>query len=242
MTKCKTIWISDIHLGSQHCQADKLLKFLKSYDSENLILVGDIIDFWSLKRKMFWPEDHNTVIQKLLRKARHGTKIVYIPGNHDESVRHYDLFTFGGISIADEYVYTSVYGKKILCIHGDQFDTVVKYHKWLAVIGDIGYYYLVWLNKLINKFRNRFGFHPWSLSSYIKGRIKEVGVIMGDYKDSLSKYAKIKECDAVLCGHIHKAEMVEMNGLTYYNCGDWVETCSAIVEHFDGKIEIVKIG
>ena len=237
--KYRTIWLSDIHLGSKGCQAEQLLQFLKTHDSEYLILVGDIIDFWALKRQSFWPESHNTVVQKILKKARHGTKVIFIPGNHDEVLREYTGLTFGGIEVCDSYMHELTDGRKIFCIHGDQYDVITRYHKWIAVLGDIGYTSLLWVNRIHNKFRNMVGLDYWSLSSYIKYKVKEAVNFIGDYENTIAKHAKEMNVYGILCGHIHHAEIKMIDNVLYMNTGDWVESCTALVEDNDGYISLI---
>ncbi len=240
MTHYRTIWLSDIHLGSRGCNADQLLDFLKNTESDYLILVGDIIDFWALKRHVFWPTSMNTIIQKVLRKARHGTKIIFIPGNHDEILREYIGLSFGDIELHDNYTHTLADGRKVFCIHGDIYDVITRYHKWIAVLGDIGYETLLWINRIQNKVRTIIGLGHWSLSAFIKYRVKEAVSFIGDYEDTVAKEAKHLNVDAILCGHIHHAEIKYINGIQYINTGDWVESCTAIVEHQTGELELIK--
>lgn len=236
----RSIWISDTHLGSAGCQADKLLGFLKANESEYLFLVGDIIDFWALKRKSYWPESHNTVVQKVLKKARHGTKVVYIPGNHDENLRDYLDHTFGNIELHKEFVHTLADGRTILCVHGDDFDVVTRYHKWVAVLGDMGYEALLTLNRYFNVIRAKLGMGYWSLSAYVKHKVKQAVSFIGEYEESVTRAAKTRGVDGVLCGHIHHAEIKQLSDFMYINTGDWVESCTAIVEHFDGTLELIR--
>lgn len=238
--KYRTIWISDIHLGTKGCQAERLLDFLKNTDSEYLILVGDIIDFWALKRYPYWPTTHNTIVQKVLKKARHGTKVIFIPGNHDESLRDYVNHSFGDIELHYEYVHTLKDGRKFLCLHGDLFDAVTKYHKWLAVLGDISYTFLLWLNRHYNTLRSKMGMGFWSLSAFIKLKVKQAVNFISDFEESVVKYANTQEVDGVVCGHIHHAEMRMIGNIVYVNDGDWVESCTAAVETLDGKLELVR--
>jgi UDP-2,3-diacylglucosamine pyrophosphatase LpxH len=236
----RTIWLSDIHLGSRGCNADQLLDFLKHNESDSLILVGDIIDFWALKRHVFWPSSMNTIIQKVLKKSRHGTNVVYIAGNHDEPLRDYIGLTFGDILIQDNYIHELADGRKIYCVHGDIFDVVTRYHKWIAVLGDIGYESLLWFNRIQNKARAYLGFGQWSLSQFIKYKVKEAVSFISDYEENVVKEAGHLNVDGILCGHIHSAEIRDINGMLYLNTGDWVESCTAIVEHFDGTLELIK--
>lgn len=239
-THYRTIWLSDIHLGSKGCQAESLLDFLKHTESEYLILVGDIIDFWSLRRFPYWPVAHNTVVQKVLKKARSGTKVIFIPGNHDEALRDYLDYTFGDIVMKEQYVHELADGKKVLCVHGDIFDVVTRYHKWLAIVGDVGYSFLLWLNRHFNDLRKRFGMGFWSLSSYIKYRVKQAVNFIGDFEESVVEYARENNTEMILCGHIHHAEIKKYGDITYLNTGDWVESCTAIVEHQNGTLELIR--
>lgn len=235
----RTIWISDIHLGTKDCQADMLLDFLKNTDSDYLILVGDIIDFWALKRSSYWPASHNTVVQKILKKARHGTKVIFICGNHDESLRDYVGLTFGGIELHDFYTHTLANGKSIYCVHGDIYDIITRYHKWLAVLGDVGYSFLLWLNRIQNRLRTYCGLGHWSLSAYIKSRVKDAVSFISDYEANVVREARQLGVDGVLCGHIHHAEIVDMDGILYLNTGDVVESCTAIVEEVGGDLVLL---
>lgn len=237
----RTIWISDLHLGSTQCQADVLLDFLKYNESETLYLVGDIIDFWSLSKKMYWPADHNTVIQKILRKARHGTQVIYIPGNHDENVREYDNYVFGDITVKKNDVHTTATGKKFLIVHGDEYDTIAQCHQWIAKIGNDGYDFLLWVNRIIRIVRKRLNIQSnFSLAAYVKFKVKNAVQFISDYEESIVNTLKDKNLDGVICGHIHHAEIKDMGGFLYINTGDFVESCSAIVEHNDGTIELIK--
>jgi len=237
----RTIWISDLHLGSTQCQADVLLDFLKHNESEKLYLVGDIIDFWALSRKMYWPRDHNTVIQKVLRKARHGTQVIYIPGNHDENVREYDNYVFGDIIVKNSDVHTSSAGKQFLVVHGDEYDTIAKCHKWIAKLGSEGYDFLLWVNRFLRIFRRWFGMQSnFSLAAFVKFKVKNVVQFISDYEESIVSTLKDEGLDGVICGHIHHAEIKDIDGFLYINTGDFVESCTAIVEHSNGTLELVK--
>lgn len=236
----RTIWISDIHLGSKGCQAEHLLNFLRHSESEYLILVGDIVDFWSLKRYPYWPTLHNTVIQKILRKARHGTRVIYIPGNHDESLREYLDHSFGDILLKDEYTHTLVDGRRVHCLHGDVFDGITKYHRWIAIAGSVGYDFLLCLNRYFNTLRRLFGKGFWSLSAYVKYKVKEAVKFIGDYEQAVVQHAQNNNVEIILCGHIHHAEIKQYDEILYLNTGDWVESCTAIVEHQDGTIDLIR--
>lgn len=239
--KYKTIFISDVHLGSSNCNAEALLEFLKNFDSEILYLNGDIIDFWRMKSKIYWPQAHNDVIQKILRKARKGTKIKYIVGNHDEGLREFLHFSLalGNIELKNEDVYYSG-NKKILVIHGDQFDQVVKYAKWLAKLGDTGYTILLKTNQIVNWVRRRFGFGYWSLSAYIKHRVKSTVNFIGNYERAVGHACTDHKCEGIMTGHIHCPEIKTVNGILYLNSGDWCESLSAIVEDYEGIFHLIQ--
>jgi len=235
----RSIWISDVHLGTRGCQADLLLDFLRCHESEYLYLVGDIVDGWRLRRSWYWPQSHNDVVQKLLRKSRKGTKVFYIPGNHDESFRDFFGMLFGGITILEDAVHPTADGRRFLVIHGDQFDAVVKYAKWLAHLGDKAYTGLLAVNTWFNHVRRKLGFTYWSLSAYLKHRVKNAVEYIGDYEKALADEARRREVDGVICGHIHSAEIRPMEGVLYCNDGDWVESCTALVELASGELQIV---
>src|SRR6266851_4195163 len=239
--RVRAAWISDVHLGTRTSNAEALLKFLRDYDCEKLYVVGDLIDIWRLRRGRYWPQQHNDVIQKILRKARKGVPVVYIPGNHDEFVSTFGG-TYGNISIQSHAIHRTADGRRILVIHGHELDAVVQNVKWLAFAGDAGYQFLLSLNPLINFVRRRFGLGYWSLSAYAKKRVKDAVSFIGRFEEEMVRYAQTFCVDAVLCGHIHSVCVRQIGRLTYYNCGDWVETCSALVEYEDGKIDIVNYG
>jgi UDP-2,3-diacylglucosamine pyrophosphatase LpxH len=235
----RSIWISDVHLGTRGCKADYLLDFLKHTHSEYLYLVGDIIDGWRLKHSWYWPQAHNDVIQKLLRKARKGTRVVYVPGNHDEFARDYLDNSFGQIEVVGEAVHETADGKRLLVIHGDEFDCVVRYARWLAFVGDRAYSLAITVNHWFNWARRHLGYPYWSLSAFLKYRVKNAVKYIDDFERSLAAAARKRQADGVICGHIHHAEVNHVDGVLYGNCGDWVESCSALVEHADGRIEVV---
>ncbi len=237
--KFKSIWISDIHLGTPGCKAAFLLDFLKNTESEKLYLVGDIIDGWSLRRNWYWPQAHNDVVQKILRKARKGTQVYFIPGNHDAFARAYVEHDFGDIKVAREMIHETEDGKKFLILHGDEFDVVVKYAKWLALLGDWAYGICLRLNDVVNKIREKLGYPYWSLSAYLKLKVKNAVQFIADFEHALADVARDKGVDGVICGHIHHPEIRDIDGILYCNDGDWVESCSALVEHHDGRLEIL---
>lgn len=236
----RTIWISDVHLGTRGCQAGMLLDFLKHNECETLYLVGDIVDGWRLKKGWYWPQHHNDVVQKLLRRARKGTKIVYIPGNHDEGMRDFVGMQFGAITVAEDWIHTTADGRRLLVIHGDQFDAVVKYAKWLAHIGDTAYTVLLAVNTWLNFVRRRLGLTYWSVSAYLKHKVKNAVEYIGNYEVALADEARRRRVDGVVCGHIHHAEMRALEGVLYCNDGDWVESCTALVEAMSGELQIIR--
>jgi UDP-2,3-diacylglucosamine pyrophosphatase LpxH len=236
----RSIWISDIHLGTKGCKAEFLLDFLKHTESDYLYLVGDIIDCWRLRRSWYWTQSHNDVVQKLLRKARKGTKVIYIPGNHDEPLRDYTEMQFGGVTILDETIHETADGRRLLIMHGDKFDGIVKYARWLAILGDQAYNLLLAVNHWYNLARRKLGYNYWSLSSYIKRRVKDAVSYIDDFEVALAEEARRRGVDGVVCGHIHKAEIREFGNILYCNDGDWVESCTALVEHADGRLEILE--
>jgi len=235
----RSIWISDIHLGTRGCKAEFLLDFLKNTESEHLYLVGDIVDGWRLKKSWHWPQFHNDVVQKLLRKARKGCRVIYIPGNHDEFIRQYLEHNFGSVEVAPEFIHETADGKKLLCIHGDEFDGVVKYAKWLALLGDWAYTVALTINHWVNAARRRLGLPYWSLSAYLKHKVKNAVQFIGNFEIAMAEAARARGLDGIVCGHIHHAEIRDIDGILYCNDGDWVESCSALVEHFDGRLEIL---
>jgi UDP-2,3-diacylglucosamine pyrophosphatase LpxH len=235
----RSVWISDLHLGTPGCQAHALLDFLKHVESENLFLVGDIIDGWQLRRSWYWPQAHNDVIQKLLRKARKGTKVVFIPGNHDEFARRYVEHNFGGVDVAEEWVHETADGRKLWIIHGDLFDAVIQCAKWLAYVGDSAYEFTLRLNRWLNSLRARMGLPYWSLSKYLKLKVKRAVSYVGDFENAVAREARKRGMHGVVCGHIHHAELRDIDGILYANDGDWVESLTALVEHADGRLEII---
>lgn len=237
----KTIWLSDLHLGTNSCQSDKLLGFLKIVSCDNLFLVGDIIDFWALHNGSKWTVNHNTIIQKFLKKARYGTNIVYIPGNHDDAIRDYCGMVFGDIKVERDYIYTLISGKKVFITHGDDYDIVTKYHKWLAKLGDVSYSVLLRLNRWFLYIMRVCGYNSrFSLSQFIKYKVKEAVNFISDYEETVVNSIKHMNIDGVITGHIHHPEIRQIDGIDYYNCGDGVESCSALVETTTGEIKIVK--
>jgi UDP-2,3-diacylglucosamine pyrophosphatase LpxH len=240
VTKIRTLFISDVHLGTKGCQADLLIECLGSYDAATVFLVGDIIDGWYLKSNWYWPEVHNDVVQKLLRMANEGTRLVYVPGNHDEFLRDHVGSTFGGIEIVAHAIHKGADGRDYLVIHGDQFDLVINHARWLAVLGDWAYRAALTCNRHLNFVRRHLGFTYWSLSAWAKLNVKNAVNYIGRFEEMLSAEAHRHDAQGVICGHIHHAVMHEDFGVRYINAGDWVESCSAVVEHYDGRFEILR--
>jgi len=238
--KYRTLFISDIHLGTRGSQAGALLEFLKHHHAEMIYLVGDIVDGWRLRSSWYWPQSHNDVVQKLLRQARKGSRIVYIPGNHDEFLREFYGTHFGGIEVRETALHEAADGKRYLVIHGDIFDVVVRHARWLAYLGDWAYEAALWLSGHINLMRRKLGFTYWSLSAWAKLRVKNAVNFIGKFEETLAAEAKRHQVDGVICGHIHSAAMRDFDGLTYINTGDWVESCTAVVEHEDGRMEVIR--
>jgi len=235
----RTVWISDLHLGTPGCQARALLDFLRTVECETLFLVGDIIDGWQLRRSWYWPQAHNDVVQKLLRKARKGTKVVFVPGNHDEFARRYVQHNFGGVDVVEEALHELADGRKLWVTHGDYFDGVVQCAKWLAYVGDSAYEFTLRMNRHLNSLRARLGLPYWSLSKYLKLKVKRAVNFIGDFEAAVARAARERGADGVVCGHIHHAEMRLIDGVLYCNDGDWVESLTALVEHGDGRLEIL---
>jgi UDP-2,3-diacylglucosamine pyrophosphatase LpxH len=235
----RTIWISDIHLGTRGCNAAMLIDFLDHVDSETMYLVGDIIDGWRLKKKFYWPAAHNDVVWRILKRGKRGTRIVYIPGNHDEMFRQFSGLDFGGVEIRRKAIHETADGRRLLILHGDEFDVITLAHRWLAHVGDAAYEMLMGLNRWVNAVRRAFDLPYWSLSKHAKAKVKNAVEFISHYEDVVAHAAGIRGVDGVVCGHIHTAEMRVINGIAYYNDGDWVEGCTALVEHFDGRMEIL---
>jgi UDP-2,3-diacylglucosamine pyrophosphatase LpxH len=235
----RAIFISDVHLGTPGCQAEALLEFLRTHSSDTLYLVGDIIDGWQLRRRWYWPQAHNDVVQKLLRRARKGCRVVFVPGNHDEFARGFIGHSFGGIEVVKETVHTTATGQKLWVIHGDHFDGVIQLAKWLAYLGDSMYELTLKLNRYLNHLRAKFGLPYWSLSAYLKLKVKKAVNFISDFEVAVASQAAKHGFQGVVCGHIHHAEIREINGIVYCNDGDWVESLTTLVEHMDGRLEIL---
>ena len=234
----RTGWISDVHLGTRGSKAAALLEFLRDTEFETLYVVGDLIDIWALRRNIYWPQEHNDVIQKLLRKGRKGTEVIYILGNHDEFLSRFHGH-YGSVTLQKNAIHTTADGRRLLVIHGHELDTVVQNLGWLAHVGDIGYTLLMRCNGVVNFFRRLAGLGHWSLSAYVKSEVKNVVSFIGQFEESVVRYARDYDVDGVLCGHIHTAATRKIQGIEYYNTGDWVESSTAIVERYDGTLELI---
>lgn len=238
--RVRTLFLSDLHLGTRGCQADLLLDFLRCYDADVIYLVGDIVDGWRLKSGWYWPQSHNDVVQKLLRKVRKGTRLIYLPGNHDEFLRDYVGYCFGGIEVVDQAIHETADGRRLLVIHGDQFDLVVRHARWLALLGDGAYSAALFVNTHLNVMRRRLGLTYWSLSAWAKLKVKNAVNFISRFEELLAAEAGRQAAHGVVCGHIHHAANRDMLGVRYVNTGDWVESCTAVVEHYDGEIELIR--
>jgi UDP-2,3-diacylglucosamine pyrophosphatase LpxH len=237
--KYRSIFISDVHLGFRGCRADFLLDFLRNTECEYLYLVGDIIDVWEMKNRLFWPQEHNNVVRTILGKAKHDTKVIYIPGNHDEVLRAYAGMEFGNVSIQLDAIHETAAGKRLLVLHGDEFDSVVRVSRWLAMLGNRVYDWLLYLNRWVNVFRRKLGFPYWSLAAFLKHKVKNAVQFISDFEQAVARETARRGVDGVVCGHIHHAEISTLNGVLYCNDGDWVESCTALVERHDGTLELL---
>lgn len=238
--RVRTLFLSDIHLGSKAAKADFLLDFLRVHEAQTIVLVGDIVDGWRLKRNWHWPQNCNDVVQKLLRKARKGARIIYIPGNHDAFMRDYPGIHFGGIEVEKNIIHEAADGKRYLVLHGDEFDVVVRNAKFIAHLGDWAYDMAIALNVLIAKVRRRLGLPYWSFSAWAKLQVKRAVNFIGEFQNVVAEEARRNQVDGVICGHIHHAVIEDIGGVKYINTGDWVESCTAIIENYDGSMELVR--
>lgn len=236
----RTVFVSDVHLGTRGCQAEMLLDFIRHMECDTLYLVGDIVDGWKMKSGWYWPQSHNDVVQKILRLARKGVNVVYIPGNHDDRIRDFCGIHFGGVVVARDAIHEGADGRRFLVTHGDEFDGVVQHAKWLAFLGDYSYRALLSANTLFNRVRRRMGFGYWSLSAFLKTKVKNALHFIENFEGAVAEEARRRGVDGVICGHIHKAEMRQIEDILYINDGDWVESCTALVEHMDGRMEILE--
>lgn len=234
----RTVFISDVHLGSRGSKAEELANFLDSVECDYLFLVGDIIDIWAMRRSWYWPHEHSKILRKLIKLSKK-TKVVYVPGNHDEMFREFGEIDFGEIEIRHEYTHRLAGGRRAFVLHGDRFDHIILNRKWVAKIGSRVYEFLIWFNRVFNVVRRRLGLPYWSLSGYLKVKAKEAVKVIDTFEEAVTTYAQKEGYDYVVCGHIHKAEIKQRNGVTYANCGDWVESCTAIVETTQGELKLL---
>ena len=235
----RTAWISDVHLGTRGSNTGALLDFLRDYDFETLYIVGDFIDGWKLRRGIHWPQEHSDVIQKILRKGRKGTKIIYIPGNHDEFISGF-LGVYGSITMKKNDIHVTADGRRLLVMHGHELDAVVQNMRWLAFLGDVGYEVLLKANQPLNWLRRHIGLGYWSLSSFAKQRIKNAVSFVGKFEEAVVRYAADHKVTGVVCGHIHWPVIRKIGGIDYYNTGDWVESSSCLLEDYSGKIHLLR--
>lgn len=240
--KYRSLWISDVHLGTPGCKAEHLVDFLKAHDCDTLYLVGDIIDGWKLKSGWYWPQEHSNVIRKVLTKAKRGTQVYYVTGNHDEFLRKFVGFglSLGNIRVVNEHVHTTADGRRLLVLHGDHFDVITRYHRWLALAGDAAYEATMRANYWLNRVRARAGLRYWSLSAFAKQRVKTAVNVISSFEDAVARECKRRGLDGVVCGHIHHAEIRQLHGISYHNCGDWVESCTALAEDQNGKLSVLR--
>ena len=235
----RTVWISDVHLGFPGCRADFLRDFLHQVTCDRLYLVGDIIDFWHMRRGLYWPQAHNDVVRSLLGKAKHGTEVIYVPGNHDELLRNHDGLRMGNLAILSRVLHETADGRRLLVLHGDEFDSVVKCSRLLALAGSQAYALLLRANRLVNFVRGKLGLPYWSLAGHLKHKVKNAVNFISNFEAAVALAARRHGADGVVCGHIHRAEISTIGDALYLNCGDWVESCTALVEHGDGRIELL---
>jgi UDP-2,3-diacylglucosamine pyrophosphatase LpxH len=236
----RSIFVSDVHLGTRGCQAERLAQFLKNHTCDHLYLVGDIVDGWRLRSGFYWPQAHSNVMRRVLTAAKRGTRVTYVTGNHDEFLRRYSSLEFGNIRIVDEAVHETADGRRMLVIHGDQFDVVTRYHRWIAFLGDVGYTLLLALNSYLDVVRRSLGYGYWSLSAWLKLKVKRAVNYIGEFEGALAHHCAKSGLDGVICGHIHHAEIKAIDGVEYMNCGDWVESCTALVEDRAGHFSVVR--
>jgi UDP-2,3-diacylglucosamine pyrophosphatase LpxH len=242
VSRYRTIWLSDIHLGTPGCKAEYLVDFLKRNECEQLYLVGDIIDGWKLKSSWYWPQEHTNVVRKILTKAKRGTRVRYVTGNHDEFLRKFVDYRLeiGNIHLVNEAVHETADGRRLLILHGDFFDVITRYHRWVSIVGDVAYETLMRSNYWFNRVRGLFGMRYWSMSAYAKNKVKNAVNIVSSFEEAVARECKRRGLDGVICGHIHHAEIREIGGVTYHNCGDWVESCTALAEDFNGQLSIIR--
>ena len=238
--RLRTVFLSDTHLGFKGCRAEFLLDFLRRVECEQIYLVGDIIDVWSLTRSFYWPQAHNDVIRTILGKAKHGTRVVYVPGNHDRPFRDHDGLVLGNVEIRRQAVHCTADGRWLLVLHGDEFDSIVRASPLLESVGSQAYAIALTLNRWLNTLRRALGYPYWSLSAFLKDRVKNAVKYIANFERAIAAEARRRGLDGVVCGHIHRAEIRDIDGITYCNDGDWVESCTALVEDFQGRLSLLR--
>ena len=235
----RTIWLSDIHLGDRHCKADYLLEFLGAIRCETLFLVGDIVDLWSLSNRWHWPAQHSAVLRRLMELADGGTRVVYVPGNHDEPIRDFVGNAFGKIAIERQAVHLSASGKRLLITHGDEFESWIRCSVFTRLLGCASYEALLRLNRAYNRWRSWHGKPYWSLATYVKHRVANARRAIDSFEQAASAHARERDFDGIVCGHIHHPSQREIDGILYCNDGDWVENCTALAETAAGALELL---
>jgi len=236
----RSVFISDVHLGFKGCSAEYLLDFLDSIETQTLYLVGDIVDVWSLRKTVYWPQAHSDVLRRILAMAGRGTRVVYVPGNHDEIFRDFAGHVFGNVEIRREAIHVTADGKRLLVTHGDDFDGVLKLSPWLGHLGCSAYAFVLWLNRHVNRLRRRLGFPYWSIAAYLKHKVKNAVSYMHDFEQALACEARRRGVDGMVCGHIHRAGITDIDGVLYCNDGDWVESCTTLTEDDGGQLAILR--
>jgi UDP-2,3-diacylglucosamine pyrophosphatase LpxH len=236
----RTVFISDVHLGSRDCRADLVLDFLRRVHCDQLILVGDIMDVWSLRRSFYWPQSHSDVLRTILGKTKHGTRVVFVPGNHDEQFRNVCGMAFGNLEVQREFIHETLQGRRLLVVHGDEFDGAVQCSRWLTALGSGLYDVILGLNRALNSLRHRYGLGYWSLAGYLKSRVGNAMKYVHSFEESAAHAARRRGLDGIVCGHIHRPQMAEINGVLYCNDGDWVDSCSALIEDRNGELQLWK--
>lgn len=239
-THYRTIFLSDIHLGTRGCRAEELLSFLKAHTCDTLYLVGDIVDGWRLRQSIYWPQSHTNVVRRFLTAAKRDTQVIYVTGNHDEFLRRYADLVIGNIELVDRAEHRTADGRRLLVVHGDEFDVITRYHRWVAQLGDAGYDLLLCINRWLNQARASCGFGHWSLSAWVKRKVKSAVSFIGEYEAAVAHECRRRGFDGIVCGHIHHADVREIDGIDYHNCGDWVESCTALVESADGRLAVLQ--
>jgi len=238
--RLRSVFISDVHLGFKGCRAEFLLDFLRRVECEQIYLVGDIIDLWSLRRSFYWPQAHNDVIRTILGKAKHGTRVMYVPGNHDRAFRDHDGLTLGNVEIRLEAIHETADGRRFLVLHGDEFDSIVRASPLLESLGNRAYAAALRLNRYVNEVRQLLGYPYWSLAAFLKHKVKNAVKYIANFERALAVEARRRGVDGVICGHIHRAEITEIDGILYCNDGDWVENCTTLVEDFAGRLSLLR--